>query len=259
MRKFRSIAGVCVAVAAFAAYVTEPVQADESGQPVRALLVTGGAWHDYATQHKVITEQLGERMNIEWTVEIEAGTRADFVPSRFDDENWIDGFDIVVYHFSYSRVGSEDQAALTERMVGPHRDRGVPAVLIHGSMHFGRTVEQWHDFTGVETRSHKDNRPREVRNIAPEHPIMEGFGETWTPPTVELYRVESLRENVTPLAEGYDESSGNTHVVAWTHQYGEAPIFGTTLGHSNATVEHANFLDLIERGMRWVLQQGDHQ
>lgn len=226
------------------------------GEPtIRALLVTGGGWHDYETQHELITEGLSERMDVEWTIEMEVGDRPDVVPSRFDDEDWIDGFDLVIYHFSYSRVDSDEQAALTERMVGPHRDTGVPAVLIHGSMHFGRTVDQWHDFTGIETRSHKDDRPREVRNLAPEHPIMAGFGETWTPPSVELYKVESLREGVTPLAEAYDESSGNTHVVTWTHQYGKAPVFGTTLGHGNDTVAHPKFMDKIERGIRWALEQ----
>ncbi|MEX2673431.1 MAG: DUF6807 family protein [Phycisphaeraceae bacterium] len=235
----------------------EEVQADDGERPVRALLVTGGGWHDYEAQHKIITKGLGERMDIEWTVEMEAGDQPNVVPSRFDDENWIEGFDIVVHHFSYSRVAADDQAELTERLAGAHRDTGVPAVVIHGTMHFGREVEQWHDFTGVETRRHTDSRPREVRNLAPEHAAMQGFGEAWTPPTVELYLVESLREGVTPLAESYDESDGKAHVVTWTHQYGEAPVFGTTLGHVNETVAHPKFLDMVAHGMQWALENAD--
>ena len=192
-------------------------------------------------------------MNIAWTIENEAGNRPDHVPERFEDEQWIEGFDLVIHNHSISRV--RDQASLAERIAGAHRDSGVPAVLIHGTMHFGRHVDQWHDFTGIVTRRHKDLRPREVRNLAPEHPIMEGFGETWTPPVVELYIVESMREGVTALADCHDPRSGNRHVVAWTHQYGKAPIFGTTLGHDNRTVAHETYLDMLERGVRWALKQ----
>ena len=41
-------------------------------------------------------------------------------------------------------------------------------------------------------------------------------------------------------------------VVVWTNEYnGKAKVFGTTLGHNNATVQDPRYLDLVTRGLLW--------
>lgn len=239
-------------------FVAGPILAEEPAQPIRALLVTGGGWHDFQAQKKIISEGISERINAEWTIDHEAGKRNDFEPTRFQDEDWIQPFDVVVYSVGISRMPVERQKALTERVASAHRDTGVPAVFIHNALHFGREVDQWHEFTGLTSRHHTSNRPRELRNLAPEHPIMADFGQTWKPATVELYMVQDVSPGITPLAD-CDDEQGRSHVTYWTHQYGDARVFGTTIGHANRVVADPVFLNTLSRGLLWATGKLDDE
>ena len=42
------------------------------------------------------------------------------------------------------------------------------------------------------------------------------------------------------------------YFVAWVNQYGKTRVFSTTIGHNNATVEDARYLDLVARGVLWA-------
>ena len=37
-------------------------------KPLKVLLITGGPYHDYTAQEKVLTEGIAKRANVEWTV-----------------------------------------------------------------------------------------------------------------------------------------------------------------------------------------------
>lgn len=224
-------------------------------QPLNVLYVTGGGFHDFVAQEPLITEGLSARMDINWTVDHEAGTRPNFEPARFQHDDWIDPFDLVIFNKSISRIPDEQQKDLTRRIVEPIHDKGIPAVVIHGTMHFGRNVDQWHDFTGVVTRRHERRRAADIRNIAPEHPIMHDFPEVWRPDIVEPYIVLEVRPQVTPLAEVYGRGNDTWFICYWTHQYGNAPVFGTTIGHENKTVADPIFLNTLARGIAWTLEQ----
>jgi uncharacterized protein len=224
--------------------------ADGPVRPIRALLVTGGGWHDFETQKKIITEGLSERILVEWTIDYEAGRRSDFSPTRFQDEKWIDGFDIVIHNHGLTNL--REHGPLAARIADAHRESGVPAVVIHNTLHSLRDSKQWHEFIGVTSRRHESNRPREIKNLAPEHPIMRDFGETWTPATVELYTIEHVGDDVTVLADCYGEGTGKRQVTYWTHRYGKAPVFGTTIGHDNRAVSAPVYLDTLARGVLWA-------
>jgi uncharacterized protein len=227
-----------------------PLGADETAPPIRALLVTGGGWHDFETQKNLITEGLSERIHVHWTIDHEAGRRADFAPTRFENTDWIEGFDIVIHNHGLTNLREHDP--LAARIADAHAKSGVAAVVIHNTLHSLRDSKQWHEFMGVVSRRHESNRPREIRNLAPEHPIMRGFGETWKPATVELYTIEGLSPGVTLLADCYGEDTGRRHVTYWTHRYGKAPVFGTTIGHDNRAVADPVYLNTLARGVLWA-------
>ena len=47
-------------------------------------------------------------------------------------------------------------------------------------------------------------------------------------------------------------------IVAWTNTYNEkTKVFATTLGHNNATVEDARYLDLVTCGLLWSVGKLD--
>ena len=237
--------------------VAGPARSDEAVPPIRALMVTGGGWHDFETQKTLISEGVSERIHVEWTIDYEAGRRADFSPTRFEDENWIDGFDIVVHNHGLTNLREHDP--LAARIANAHHRSGVPAVVIHNTLHSLRDSDQWHEFMGITSRVHESNRPREIKNLAPDHPIMRDFGETWTPATVELYTIVHVGDDVTVLADCYGERHDRRHVTHWTHQYGEAPVFGTTIGHDNRAVADPVYLDTLARGILWATGKLDDE
>ena len=50
-------------------------------------------------------------------------------------------------------------------------------------------------------------------------------------------------------------------VVVWTNLYGKEKtrVFATTIGHNNATVEDARYLDLVAKGLLWATDKLDAQ
>jgi type 1 glutamine amidotransferase len=50
-----------------------------------------------------------------------------------------------------------------------------------------------------------------------------------------------------------------TAIVAWTNEYGpkKTRIFSTTIGHNNATVEDARYLDMVARAVLWSVNKID--
>ncbi len=87
----------------------------------------------------------------------------------------------------------------------------------------------------------------------------------WTTINEELYNntAGKVESTATPLIRGKQTSKNKTGkenttetVVAWTNMYkGKTKVFGTTLGHNNATVNDPRYLDLITRGLLWSVDK----
>ena len=226
----------------------------DNNQPVRALLVTGGGWHDYESQEDLlisgINERVGER-DIEWTVVHEGDTEPDHHVSLFQEENWAEGYDVIVHNTGFGRVTDPDYVA---HLVEQHL--GTPAVLIHGAVHsyrYAEPADPWFGFTGVQSMWHESQRPAEVENIAPDHPIMQDSPERWTTPDDEIYVIERTPGNITPLARAFGEQTGEYHPVAWTHEGAGIKVFATTLGHNNEIFEREEFLNMVANGFLWAI------
>ena len=228
----------------------------EEPRPLRALLVTGGCCHDYTTQKQLIKTGLEERARIVVDVVQQGGQTTDARIPLYENPNWADGYDIVIHDECFSNV---PDPAWTRRVLKPHQE-GVPAVVIHCAMHCYRDgTDQWFEFCGVTSRRHGAHYAHEVLNRAADHPIMHGFGAGWANPAGELYWIERVWPNATPLAAAKNREKGNEEVCVWTNQYGQTRVFGTTLGHHNETVSAPQFLDLLTRGTLWACNQLNDQ
>ena len=160
-------------------------------KPIRALLVTGGCCHDYARQKLILSRGISARSNVVWTVAHQGGTTTNTPIPLYDDPNWSDGFDIVVHNECFSDVKEKD---FVENIVKPHRE-GLPAILIHCSMHCYRTGNnQWFDFVGMQSPGHGPHYSYTVDNVKADHPIMKDFGKTFIAPKGELYHSIKLFE-----------------------------------------------------------------
>ena len=228
-----------------------------AAEPLRALLITGGCCHDYEAQKKTLTEGISARANVAWTIVHEGDADGkDHKFSIYQKPDWAAGFDVVVHN---ECSGGVTNVAWVEHIARAHFDR-VPAVMIHCAIHSYRlsSTDQWRKLLGVSSYQHQPRRTFEVVNVRPEHPVMKGFPARWRDAGDELYEIKKIWPECVPLAESLTPQQENDrHVSIWINTYGKARVFGTTLGHLNATMQQEVYLDLVARGLLWACDKLD--
>lgn len=226
------------------------VQADE--KPIKVLLVTGGGYHDYATQMKILKVGLESRGNIKVTVKHlnNKGRQAPTTHPAYEGKDWAKGYDVVLHNTCNS--ADTDDPKLVENIAQAHRDQGVPALFVHCAMHCFRPTKggEYQKMIGLTSKRHERHAPIKVTNKKSDHPIMKKFPKDWTTPKGELYRILKLGEKTEVLAIGV-ASEKKEHPVIWAHQYGKGKVFGTTIGHHNETMKTQIYLDLLTRAVLW--------
>ncbi len=225
---------------------------------LKVLMVTGGCCHDYEQQKLILAEGISARANVEFTVVHEEGKdKSDKAHkiSIYENDDWAKGFDCVLHNECF---GAVEDGAFVERIAKAHMG-GVPAVVLHCSTHSYRMAktDEWRKCIGQKSMSHEKARDLQVKNISPEHPVMKGFPSEWLDKADELYKNEILFDRFVPLAKAWGEESKKDHVVIWVNTYGKAKVFGTTLGHQNATMSDPVYLDLVTRGLLWTCDKLD--
>ena len=223
------------------------------GPRIQALVVSGGGYHDYPFQAKVLMDAVGRALPVDWTVAIQGGrgtTGAQAVVARPD---WTKGYDIVVHNQCFADMTDE---TLIKRITAAHRG-GPPAIVIHCAMHTYRasTNDTWREFLGVTTRRHTRAFNIPVKISARDHPIMAGFKEDWTTPVDELYVIDKFWPSSKALASAVSPEDKKEYPLAWVSDYGGTRVFGTTLGHGNETWNDPTFQDLLVRAVKWALNR----
>ena len=224
-----------------------------AAEPLHALFITGGCCHDYAAQKKILTEGISARANVTWTILHEGdNSDKDVKFSIYEKPDWAKGFDVIVHDECSGQLTNVDWV---EHIAKAHSEGGVPAVVLHCSMHsyrFAKT-DEWRKVLGVSSYQHQPRRPVEVVNIKPDHPVMKGFPAKWQDDPDELYEIKKVWPTCTPLAESLTpKKEDDKHTCIWVNTYGKGRTFGTTLGHGNETVQRDLYIDLITRGLLWA-------
>jgi type 1 glutamine amidotransferase len=254
----RPIVALCVAT--LSAILVSP-RADsgepriKAARPIKALLVTGGGYHDYEHQKTTITEGVSARANVEWTIFHDPSKEDNHKIPLYENPKWAEGYDVVVHNECFANI---TDAAYIAKVVEAHKG-GTPAVVVHCSMHTFRALktDEWHEFLGVSTVRHGRQHPLEVKNLKPEHPIMKGFPETWTTGNEELYWIEKVWPGTTVLAQAKAEENKKDNAVIWEHTHGKGRVFGTTLAHHDKTMKDPVYLDMFTRGLLWSCDKLD--
>jgi type 1 glutamine amidotransferase len=227
---------------------------DAAAKPIRALLVIGGCCHDYARQKDILARGISARANVQVTVAYDPDTSTRHLNPVYDNPDWAKGFDVVIHDECSSDV--KDLVAI-DRILKPHRE-GLPAVVLHCGMHSYRSagwpnaVTPWFAFTGLPSTGHGPEQPIAITFTDRDSPIVKGL-QDWTTVNEELYNNSAgkVLETAHLLARG--KQGASDYVVAWTNTYkGKTRVFGTTLGHNNATVADGRYLDLVTRGLLWA-------
>ena len=228
--------------------------AEPAIKPLRALLVLGGCCHDYTRQMDILKKGLEARahVQVEFVFNPDTSTKARY--DVYEKPDWAKGYDVIIHDECSADVKELDYV---QGILAAHK-AGVPAVTLHCAMHSFRTgTEDWFQFLGIQSASHGPQLPIQLKNIAADHPIMKGWTD-WTTVNEELYNNIKIFDTATPLLRGKQVVKQNDgsekdveYVVAWANQYGKARVFNTTIGHNNATVSDARYLDLVTRGLLW--------
>jgi type 1 glutamine amidotransferase len=245
---------VAVAAVLFGAYTDGPNAKTDS---INALYLTGGGWHDFERQKELVPSGLNEHLpslDINWTIVHEGQGDPEHLLSVLKEENWAEDYDVIVHNHAFGRV---EDAAFVEHAVEHHK--GTPAVLIHAANHswrYSEPADPWFEFAGLQSMRHEGARPLTIENVDPDHPIMESFPAQWeTPVEDELYVVEKVWGDITPLARAYGEETDAYHPVVWTNELEGTRVFSTTLGHHNEMFEQPAFLELIAEGLLWAIEE----
>ena len=224
-------------------------------QSHNVLYVTGGGYHDYEAQEEFLRNALSDRMDISWETDFTAGEdRIDYMIERFNDPNWIDGYDAVIYNMCFAEVTDNEYI---ERITQAHYDSGAAAVVLHCAMHTFRDAEtkEWDRLIGLETYFHeRQQRSFKIEPINRYHRVMNDFPEVaWVQPVDELYIVSHTYDNLIPLTEAWGPETGEWHPVMWLNTYGNARVVGTAAGHNTGVMEDEVFLDFLVNGLEWAL------
>ena len=266
----------CLALATLIAAPSHAATDEKSPKPLRVLLVIGGCCHDYATQKDLLRNGIEARLNATVDIAYDGTKTTKPLFEAYKGTNWAKGYDVIVHDECAADI---TDPAYVENILQAHRN-GVPAVNLHCAMHsyrwgnFGQPVKvgadnaSWYEMLGLQSTGHGPQQPISIAFSDKDNAIVKGFAN-WTTVNEELYNnIQILTGH--PLASGTQsipekkDKAGKvtpakdvTSVVVWTNEFGpkKTRIFSTTLGHNNATVEDARYLDLVTRGLLWSVNK----
>lgn len=241
-----------------------PALAEEK-KPLKALLLTGGCCHEYATQKEIIKKGIEARANvIVDQIHTNDGSLKPDLPI-YGMPEYADAYDIVIHDECAAGISDD---AVVKGVLAPHK-KGKPGVNLHCAMHsyrIGKPGEpaeekgsphaQWFEYLGLQSSGHGPKLPVEIVYTDKNHPITQGLAD-WTTINEELYNNVKIFPTAHPLSTG--KQAGKEAVVTWTNDYNGTRVFNTTIGHFNETVEDARYLDLVTRGLLWACGKMDEK
>lgn len=242
-------------------------------KPLRVLVVAGGCCHDYANQKEILKKGIEARVNATVTVAYDPTKSTKPVFELYKNADWAKDFDVVVHDECAADI--TDQAYVAN-IVNAHKN-GLPAVNLHCAMHSyrwgnfkepvkaGADNASWYEMLGLQSTGHGPQQPIAITFTDKSHPVTTGLAD-WTTINEELYNnvqvltAKGLANGAQKIPEKKDKkgkvtpASEANAIVAWTNEFGpkKTRIFSTTIGHNNATVEDARYLDLVARAVLWT-------
>jgi Trehalose utilisation len=267
--------GILVALVTAVLPGKESPSTGASAKPLKALLITGGCCHDYATQKQLLSAGLSQRIPIEWTIVHEGGSTLDHKVSVYSQPDWSKGYDVVVHDECFANVKDVE---FVKGIVKGHE--ATPGINLHCAMHCYRVGEfskpvtpgsgdaLWFDYIGLQSSGHGPQEPIAIDFTEKTHAANQGQ-VNWTTIKEELYNNISILPGTTSLAVGSQdvnkkqkqpdgtetiEKKTVKSTVAWASHYGpnKTPVWSTTIGHNNDTVSDDRYLDMVAQGILWA-------
>ncbi|MDX1564884.1 MAG: hypothetical protein R3236_05725 [Phycisphaeraceae bacterium] len=239
-----------------------------------------GRYHKYKPQKEIFVK-LAEKAG--WDVTVWTGSYKEQV-AKLRTPDFGRGYHAIVYNFCFAK--SKDLEAASNLMKQT-RVHGVPAMLIHCSMHSwwptfkrgkpgliegskARTDPKllaewkkknpdvpfpaWGDFTGVASGGHGPKKPITMNIVEKNknHPAVAGYPDGFKTGNTELYNNIYVTDDVVPLIEGVQGRA--KAIVMWTAPQGKSQVLGLTLGHGVGDWEASSYHTLITNSVNYLIK-----
>ncbi|MGA8100908.1 MAG: ThuA domain-containing protein [Candidatus Acidiferrales bacterium] len=222
-------------------------QTTQARPPLKVLFITGGVYHDYKKLPRLLTSKISQMDNVKFDVV----TGLDVLKNA----KFADDYDVIVYDLCYDDI---DPVALDNAL---HTGRaGKPTVFIHCAVHSFRNspqIHEWENYVGLRSKVHDKFGPFSVEKVGPPNPITVGFPSDWKTSGDELYQTIEVIPGTEPLLTAKSPRDGRVHTIGWTHTYGQARVFATTLGHDTKTAKSPAYQRLLANGLLWTCDKLD--
>ena len=136
-------------------------------KPLRALLITGGCCHDYATQKDLLKQGLEARINVV-VDHVHSPDKSTNPPlAIYGNADYAKGYDVVIHD---ECAAAQTDPKIIAGVLAPHRS-GIPGVNLHCAMHsyrfgdFRKPVKagaanaKWFEYIGVQSTGHGPKKP----------------------------------------------------------------------------------------------------
>jgi type 1 glutamine amidotransferase len=214
------------------------------GQPrtVKALLLSGGGYHDYARQVPLLVSNISHQAQVNFEVACNL--------DRLTNALFARDYDIVIYDVCVDEV----DPTVLENILRTIQE-GKPALMIHCAVHsFQKSarIRDWQNCVGMRSKVHDPFQAFQTEKVDPGNLILQGFPDHWRTSGDELYQTIEMTGNSQPLLKVKSPCDGREHTVCWTHTYGKGRVFATTLGHDLHTSQSPDYVLLLCRGLLWA-------
>jgi putative membrane-bound dehydrogenase-like protein len=152
-------------------------------------------------------------------------------------------YDALAVYANIDALPPAGEAAILDFVRG-----GKGLVPLHCASFCFRNSPAWIDLVGAQFQKHGTGEFR-TANVAPEHPVMKGFGgfESWDETYVHHKHNPRGRTVLEERVEG-----DHREPWTWVRQEGQGRVFYTAWGHDQRTWGHPGFHNLLERGIRFA-------
>lgn len=153
----------------------------------------------------------------------------------------------LVLYANIDELPAEQEKALLAYV----EEEGKGFIPIHCASYCFRNSDAFVALVGAQFQRHGTGTFR-VKNVAPDHPIMKGFGgfESFDETYVHTRHNDEGR-TVLEVREGGNEEP---EPWTWVREQGKGRVFYTAWGHDSRTFTNPGFVNLIERGIRWAVK-----
>lgn len=205
--------------------------------PMKLLVFVGAEakHHDHAGSGRYLTGVLSQADDISADLSQDYGVLA----------GGLNVYDAVLFYTDVGTLTDEQEKGLLDFIRGgggffglhtadaSFRDRAGYHAMLNG---FFDGHSKYMDFT--------------VTIVDPDHPITRGLEAFEV--TDELHYLKHDPAKSHHLMEAYDPTVDATHVMAYTHTYGQGRVFFFALGHDMTVQGNPNFLEVLRRGVLWA-------